>query len=687
MESKSNNTAWFVVVGLLLALLCCLCIVIVAAAGAFLAVQRAATAAPLVITLQVSTPSGLERSTPTPASRPGIGKTQAVSEQAEAMLAQLAEVEVPTADPISLAERFQGKVNIPTVLATSAPTLKVGQTQKFWASDVDNNNNFQITADLVDVTPHVYFWVEQGVNYSLSDVESLVDTFEAHAYPTDREFFGSEWTPGVDGDPHLYILYATGLGGSIAGYFSSNDEFSPEAHEYSNGHEMFYLSADNLTDLNDDFTNGVLAHEFQHMIHWYRDRNEETWMNEGFSELAAYLNGYSVGGFDFSYILQPDLTLTYWPSEPGTAGAHYGQAFLFLKYFLDRFGAEATKALVANPANGLDSIDQTLAGLGETDPLTGAPITADDLARDWGVTLLLQDSSVGDGRYAMSDYSGFVKAQPGETISDCPGDPLSGDVSQYGVDYIQINCRGDYRLAFQGDVSARVVPADAHSGDYAFWSNRGDESDMTLTRTFDLTAVQDPGDFDYWVWYDLEAGYDYLYLEASVDGGQTWQIVTTPSGTGDNPSGNAYGWGYNGESGGGSQAEWINEKVDLSPYAGKELTLRFEYITDAAVNGEGFLLDDVSIPALNYQQGFEQGDGGWESQGWVRLYNEIPQTYRVVLVEEGSAPKVREIALDPSNHGEIDLSLGSANDNAVLVVIGTARHTWQEAPYQVQITP
>ena len=36
-----------------------------------------------------------------------------------------------------------------------------------------------------------------------------------------------------------------------------------------------------------------------------------------------------------------------------------------------------------------------------------------------------------------------------------------------------------------------------------------------------------------------------------------------------------------------------NEEVDLSQFAGKKVQIRFEYITDAAINGEGFLLDDV----------------------------------------------------------------------------------------------
>jgi hypothetical protein len=35
--------------------------------------------------------------------------------------------------------------------------------------------------------------------------------------------------------------------------------------------------------------------------------------------------------------------------------------------------------------------------------------------------------------------------------------------------------------------------------------------------------------------------------------------------------------------------------------------LRFEYITDAAVNGEGLLLDDIRMPEIGYQTDFEAG--------------------------------------------------------------------------------
>jgi immune inhibitor A len=482
-------------------------------------------------------------------------------------------------------------------------------------------------------------------------------------------------------------LFARGLGSSIAGYFSSQDSYSSQVHKYSNQHEMFYLSADNL-NLSDEFTYGVLAHEFQHMIHWHLDRNEETWMNEGFSELATLLNNYDVGGFDYLYAQDPDKNLTYWPSEPGTTGAYYGHSFLFLSYFLQRFGHEATQALVANPDNGLDSVDESLASLNETDPQTGNPVTADDVYRDWGVAMVLQDAALDDGRYAITEYSSAPRAAVTDQFDSCPMGPQDRTVNQYGVDYMEISCNGQHTIHFNGASLVPVVPADPHGGDFDFYSNKGDESDMTLTHAFDLSGTQGPIDFSYWTWFDIEDGWDYVYLEASDDNGATWKILQTPSGTDRDPSGNAYGWGYTGLSGGSSQqATWIKESVDLSDYAGKQVMLRFEYVTDAAVNGEGFLVDDMSIDAINYSEGFEQDDGGWQADGFVRLYNRLPQTYQVALISEGNAPQVQTIQLDDNRDADIPVTIGNGFDRVILMVIGTTRHTWQASPYTISVSP
>jgi immune inhibitor A len=445
------------------------------------------------------------------------------------------------------------------------------------------------------------------------------------------------------------------------------------------------LNSDDI-ELWQDFTYSVLAHEFQHMIHWYRDRNEETWMNEGFSELAAHLSGFDVSGWDWVYTNEPDIPLTYWPTG---GGAHYGQAFLFMAYFLDQFGPEATQAVVANPSNGLASIDQTLAELGLTNPNTEEALTVDDVYRDWSVALLVEDAGIADGRYGYQSYSP-PEVEPVDTISDCQegtGRQVR-QVNQYGVDYIYLSCEGSFTLAFDGASTVPVLPGEPHSGNFTFWSNRGDESDMTLTRSFNLRNVEATAiELVYWTWYDIEEGWDYLYLEVSEDEGETWAILETPSGTEEDQSGNSYGWAYTGYSGGGAAPEWIEERIDLSGYVGKEIQIRFEYITDAAVNGDGLLLDDIRIEALGYSEDFELDEGGWQAKGFVRLYNRLPQTYSVVVVEEGRETRVRELELNPSNEGSIEVALGDEFEEAVVIVSGLARYTWQPAAYLFEIIP
>jgi immune inhibitor A len=581
---------------------------------------------------------------------------------------------VPINDPIDLARRLAGIENIPQTLDTIPEPLQGGEQKTFWVTNVETNENFQVQATLRYVSDHLYFWIENGVNYRPSDLNRLGDTFENEIYPTNREFFGSEWKPGVDNDPHLYVLYARGLGSNIAGYFSSVDSLHPLAHPYSNAHEMFLLSADNVF-LGEQYIYSTMAHEFQHMIHWHLDRNEETWLNEGFSVLAELLNGYDTGGFDYLYVSQPDLQLNTWPSSPNSS-PHYGASFLFVSYFLDRFGDGATQALVAHPDNGMVSIDAVLEEQNITDPLSGVLIQADDVFADWVVTSYLNDQSVSDGRYAYINYRQAPLAGDTEQVKNCSPDPRSRTVQQYGVDYISINCSSSYTLVFQGDNEVGVLPQNPFSGDYAFWSNKGDESNMTLTRTFDFSTVTGPIVLTYNTWFDLESDYDYLYLVASEDGEQ-WEILQTPSSTDRNPSGNSYGWGYNGKTSG-----WIEENVDLSRFAGKQVQIRFEYVTDAAVNGEGLLLDDVRIPAIDYSTDFEDDDGGWIADGFVRIQNRLPQTFRLSLIANGTERVVQQFSVEAGETVRIPLEFDGDMRDAVLVVSGVTRFTTQSASYQ-----
>lgn len=609
--------------------------------------------------------------------KPGMINTVPVTTAAFKTMATLQDTIVPINDPIELAERFGGLSDVPSLMIDLDAPYEVGDKQEFWVTNTDTNHNDLISAVLRFVGQNTYFWIEEGVEYDPDDLEPLGETFDQVIVPTNREFFGSEWNPGVDGDPHIYILYAGGLGRSLAGYYSSADELHPLAHEYSNAHEMFLINADNVY-LWEEYIYGTLAHEYQHMIHWYTDRNESTWMNEGFSMLAELLNGYDVGGHDNSYLANTDIQLTDWGDDIGSNSPYYGGSFLFITYFLDRFGEDASKALVAHPENGMKSIDAVLMDLNILDPAGNQTPTAEDVFADWAVANLLQDTTIMDGRYGYNIYSPR-KAALTETISGYNAETLRRYVHQFGVDAIQLtDFDGDFTLNFTGATMVDVMPADPYSGDYALYSNKGDESNMSLTREFDFTGLEEQIELSYYTWYDLEEDYDYLYLTASTDG-ENWDILNTPSCTFLNPSGNSYGCGYNGASGG-----WIQETVNLGAYAGERVSLRFEYVTDAAVNGEGLLVDDIRVDAVDYFTDFEADDGGWEAAGFARISNDLPQTFRLTLILQNGDTTVTPITLAEDNTASIDLSLDSA-DEAVLVISGTTPCTNQQAAYQITL--
>jgi hypothetical protein len=584
---------------------------------------------------------------------------------------------VPVNDPVELADRLGGLSNVPSTLIDPDAPYSVGAVKDFWVSNVDTNENFQITAVLRYVGDNTYFWIQEGVDYDPDDLRALGDTFDQDIVPTNREFFGNEWNPGVDGDPHIYILYAGDLGYALAGYFSSADEINPLAHEYSNAHEMFLINSDNVY-LWEEYIYGTLAHEFQHMIHWYTDRNEATWMNEGFSMLAELLNGYDIGGHDYSYLVNTDIQLTDWGDEVGSNSPYYGASFLYMAYFLDRFGEDVTKAVVANPDNSMESIDLVMNAMDIRDPLTGEIVTANEIFADWAVTNLLLDPTVEDGRYDYGNYSP-IQASLTENIIGFPEGSLRRSVHQYGVDSIQFSdLEGDVTLVFTGSTTVGLMPVDAYSGKYMFYSNKGDESDMTLTREFDFTGVSAPIEISYATWYDLEKDYDYLYLVASTDG-ENWQILDTPSCTTIDPSGNSYGCGFNAATNG-----WVEETVDLSQFAGEKVTLRFEYITDAAVNGEGFLLDDVRVDAIGYFTDFETDEGGWVPDGFAWVTNELPQEFEVSLIYKSGGTTVTHLDLSENNSVSVQLNL-EAGDEVILVVSGTTPYTNQTASYQVDL--
>ncbi len=651
---------------LVVALACCCC------AGGFLALSRESGNQPIP---EVTTSPVFDTQTPTPA--PAITR-EAMVELEKETETLLDSAVVPVRDLHDLAIRLRG---LPpdterTVNQAGSPNYDVGTRRLFHASNVDTEEQFDLYATLRYKTEHVYMWVEEGIEVNKSRLEAAADLFEEKTYVTNRAFFGSEWNPGVDNDPHLSILHATNLGDSVAGYYSSADEFVSEVREDSNEMEMFYINIDNVRP-GSDYYNGVLAHEFQHMIHWYNDRNEETWLNEGFSELATYLNGFDVGGSEWLFADAPDTQLNSWPSGPGAAGPNYGAAYLFTSYFLDRFGSDATQALVAHAENSFTSVGEVLEE-------EGSGLRYEELFVDWVVANLLDDPSIDDGRYGYQD----IDPPPFdvETTYYANAYPVSesATVHQHGTDYIELQGKRPLSLSFTGSTQVSLVDTAAHSGHYFWWSNRGDDSDMMLTQSFDLSDVSD-ATLSYWTWYDIEKDWDYAYVEVSGDGGETWNILQAPASVDTNPNGNSFGWAYTGTSGQGENPQWIKEEVDLSDYVGREVQIRFEYITDDAVSRPGLVLDDISIPEIGYSSDFEKDEEGWKPAGFVRHANVLSQRWLVQLISFGPETTVERLELSEGQAGSWTIPLNGDTDRAVIAVSALAPVTTERGSYSYEI--
>ena len=172
-------------------------------------------------------------------------------------------------------------------------------------------------------------------------------------------------------------------------------------------------------------------------------------------------------------------------------------------------------------------------------------------------------------------------------------------------------------------------------------------------------------------------------MEASTDGGETWHVLEGGLASPQSGLGIGFGPGYTGRSEG-----WQQDTIDLSPYAGGEILLRFEYVTDEGVNDAGICIDDVSIPEIGFMDDRGDAPGTWEAMGFVRTDNLAPQEHLVQVIEFGEETTVRQMEIDAGGRGEMTLSgFGSGLERAIVVVAPVAPKTTLPSEYVLSVEP
>jgi len=570
-------------------------------------------------------------------------------------------VTAPDRDLFRLAAELKLKTAPDDILRVVNPnpvSYLTGREDTFWLVNFKNLTIYQSEFELLWVSPHAYWYVEKGQSVSTSDLEWAAKQFEDIIYPQVSHAFGQERLPGIDNDPHLNIIHAQIEG--VAGYYSSSDEHPQTVYPYSNQRETIYINVRALGVGSNQYLE-VLAHELQHAIHWNYDNSEDTWVNEGLSDVAVVVAGYHAGSIK-QFLRSPTISLIHWPLNNANVFAHYGGAALFFHYLAEHYSQRGNlQELVKEPADGIAGIDNYLTNLGYT-------VTFNDVFADWVVANILDEP---EGKYGYTNLD--PQASTTKTIDGFA--EVVSEIPQYSTEYIELtSLPGSVRLEFQGRTETALLPTKVGEGG-CWWSNSGDSIGSALTRTIDLRG-QTGANLNYQVWHQVEQDWDYGYVQVSTDAGLTWDILPTANTSPENPIGNSFGSGYTGNSQG-----WLDENIDLSNYAGLKILFRFQYVTDDAINDSGLCFRNISVP----ETGLVNADTGWQSDGFILINNRVRQDYIVQVIQIDQENQVSTMQLDQDNSDEMVIDSTQGLDRLVVAISAIAPLTLQPAPYTLTV--
>ena len=285
-------------------------------------------------------------------------------------------------------------------LDAAAATPAIGANVKFWSWDFAVNSFHSVTATLKAIGQNVDLYVDISNPLAASTIADIVSTADS-AIAREHLAFGTEPNPGIDGNRRATILvldirdgHNIGAGpAQVGGYFwylneytqSTIDRWYPGEGLKSNEREMIFVDALAIMPGTRSFYQ-VLTHEFQHMIQWNYDPDEEGWLNEGTSNLAAQLTGFGLPEYHVqSFLNRPNKTLT---SSSADVMVDYGGYGLFALYLWENYGGDAfTRDLEAMTTHGAAAIDAVLARRSYSDRLP-------QVLSHWAVANYLDDLAV-----------------------------------------------------------------------------------------------------------------------------------------------------------------------------------------------------------------------------------------------------------------------------------------------------
>ncbi|MFF9129390.1 immune inhibitor A domain-containing protein [Streptomyces sp. NPDC014806] len=248
-------------------------------------------------------------------------------------------------------------------------------------------------------------------------------------------------------------------------------------------------------------------------------------------------------------------------------------------------------------------------------------------------TLMSSGSWLGRGENAIGDLPGDMNAWDKLQLGWLNYDTAkAGKQSTHKLGVAEYNTWDKQALVVNlPDKAVTTTVVQPAQGATQWWSGSGDDLKNTLTRSVDLTGKKSAG-LTLDGWYDIEAGYDYLYTEVSTDGGANWTALDgtvdgspIPRDGSDKPALT------------GSVDGYKKLAYSLDAYAGKKIDLRFRYQTDGGVALKGFAADEITVTADGtpvFSDNAESADAAWTAAGFSRIGASFTKDYAQYYIAE-----------------------------------------------------
>lgn len=180
----------------------------------------------------------------------------------------------------------------------------------------------------------------------------------------------------------------------------------------------------------------------------------------------------------------------------------------------------------------------------------------------------------------------FIATALSSAVGETENVTKNWDLDHETVNEEHKEVNGNNRMSFQ-------------SANKYIWSDKGDNLDNWVIIYFDLYGMEKEATLKFWTQYEIASNStDFGYVKISSDGRDTWTTLAALQ---------------------GSQQDWIEMELDLSPWAG-EFILAFQYTTGPDSVSEGWCIDSITVEedgVVRYSEDFEEYEVGSKWGDWV----------------------------------------------------------------------